>query len=164
MLFLIIQLIQDLEIEDKKSSSDNAFTYQSLKNLLDAKEYYISVSVECSEPCEARISGFYYKNNQYVKHVYKSVNVEKGIHDIYYLFTTDNSIADEYRIAFGINKSKEYAVNLIGKNNFNPNNLSGDNGEPTGWRLTLPKSEYSDIEIDSFKTVKSISDGTTTIP
>lgn len=180
-------------VKDEGNVQNNHF-YQSKKDLKDKTQYVVLAEVYCEKASRVRIQWYRYKDNVYVDSLPSEHYLNVGRNIISATFTTDYTIANEYRIAFGLNNygtvwfgkpvliestiENKYFSNydgtthiesklnkVINEVQFNPNNLNLEHGNPVGWNIKADKTEYSEIEIDGFKTLRVWSDdGATAIP
>ena len=183
-----------IRVVKEEGNVQNNHFYQSKKDLKDKTQYVVSAEVYCEKASRVRIYWFRYNDNVYVDNITSEHYLNVGRNIISATFTTDYTIANEYRITFGI---VDYGTIWFGKPvliestienkyfcsydgvkslglsiddimesvKFNPNNLNKDHGSPTGWRFIEGRTTYSDVEIDGFKTLKVWSDdGASSIP
>jgi len=180
-------------VKDEGNVQNNHF-YQSKKDLKDKTQYVVLAEVYCEKASRVRIQWYRYKDNVYVDSLPSEHYLNVGRNIISATFTTDYTVASEYRIAFGLSNygtvwfgkpvlieskiENKYFSNydgtthiesklnkVINEVQFNPNNLNLEHGNPVGWNIKADKTEYSEIEIDGFKTLRVWSDdGATAIP
>ena len=183
-----------IRVVKEEGNVQNNHFYQSKKDLKDKTQYVVLAEVYCEKASKVRIQWFRYNDNVYVDNITSEHYLNVGRNIISATFTTDYTIANEYRIAFGLNdygtvwfgkpvliestienkyfcsydgiKSLGLSIDDIMESvKFNPNNLNKDQGAPTGWRFIEGRTTYSDVEIDGFKTLKVWSDdGASSIP
>ena len=155
-------------VKDEGNVQNNHF-YQSKKDLKDKTQYVVLAEVYCEKASRVRIQWYRYKDNVYVDSLPSEHYLNVGRNIISATFTTDYTIANEYRIAFGLNNygtvwfgkpvliestiENKYFSNydgtthiesklnkVINEVQFNPNNLNLEHGNPVGWNIKADKT------------------------
>lgn len=192
---VVIDGFKTIRVIKGDGNDKNNFFYQTHKNLKDKTQYTITAEVVTNEIQGVSIVWYKYnEENVFVGSESKTFTCNGGKTYISATFTTDLSKATEYRVAFSLQNygtmwvgkplliESEYenkhfcsydGIRSLGLSidditesvKFNPNNLNKDYGVPTGWQIVEGRTEYSDVEIDGFKTLKVWSDdGGSSIP
>ena len=88
-------------VKDEGNVQNNHF-YQSKKDLKDKTQYVVLAEVYCEKASRVRIQWYRYKDNVYVDSLPSEHYLNVGRNIISATFTTDYTVASEYRIAFGL--------------------------------------------------------------